>query len=363
MLTEFLRFGERHYTGDPSWIPPLQDDLRAHLCRRDSGRSTPAARHFLAKRGDRVVGRVSAARDAKLYCAGEVVGSLGHFECESDREVATALFDAAREWLHTQHGVRRVWGPMNGDIWHGYRLMTRGFDQGIFPGEPYNKPFYADLFADYGWREIRAWESVELSTPEPLGSVLRWGDPRLTQARARGYRFEPLDTRRLSAELEKLHPLLLDCFRDFAGFTPISLEEFRRVFAGLGQALPKDWFSFVRGPEGRLVGFAGAILDLSSALRAMQGRRNGLARLRFAWHRRRADRAVFYLVGLRPDEPERGNGLGAAAVRQVLGAVCRHGVRSAVAALMPSDGRSRSLVGGESGPEAQRRYVLYEVAS
>jgi hypothetical protein len=50
------------------------------------------------------------------------------------RTVATVPLDAARDWLRDQHGLRRIWGPMNFDIWHSYRFMTRGFDQALQHG-------------------------------------------------------------------------------------------------------------------------------------------------------------------------------------------------------------------------------------
>jgi hypothetical protein len=73
---------------------------------------------------------------------GTAVGLIGFFECVEDPVVATVLLDAARDWLREEHGLQRIWGPMNFDIWHSYRFMTRGFDQVPFYGEPDNKACY-----------------------------------------------------------------------------------------------------------------------------------------------------------------------------------------------------------------------------
>ena len=319
--------------------------------------------HFLASSSNNTLGRISAMVNEDLRAGDKAVATVGFFECVDDDEIAGAIFDAACGWLRDAHGITRVWGPMNFDIWHDYRLMTRGFDRKVFYGEPYNKAFYPDLFTRCGWRAVRTWESVEVIGEQAVEQVIAWGTPRYEEFLHNGYRFEAFDARCFDRELERLYQALTTSFAGVVGFTPITCGDFADMFSKLKYALDPRFFTFIYNTDDELAGFAGAFLDLSDAVRSMRGSTHLLARLRFALRRRRVDRAVFYIVGVSPEEAAKRTGLGGAAVRHVLEKCNRYGFRSVVAALMPQDGRSRGLVGGRDAMKAQREYSLYEIES
>jgi hypothetical protein len=139
LTDEFIRFGYDLYRGDTNWIPPLRKDLASQLSPGYPFHQKPGNRHrhFLARRGDEVVGRISAMVNTGLKDRdGAPVVTVGFFECREDGAVARDLFDAAIEWLRQEAGATKIWGPMNFDIWHAYRLMIRGFDEKTFYGEP-----------------------------------------------------------------------------------------------------------------------------------------------------------------------------------------------------------------------------------
>jgi hypothetical protein len=364
-LTEaFVQFGFDLYRNDPRWIPPFREDLRRQLSSVTglAHRAGDDAAHFLARDERGVVGRVSAFVNSALEEAGEPIGTIGFFECVEDVAVARELFDAARAWLLEEHGISRVWGPMNFDIWHDYRLMTRGFNRDPFSGEPCNKDYYAGLFDRSGWEAIRSWESVDLDE-RGIQQTIDWGKRRHQRALEAGYRFRELDLDHFESELGILHGVLSASYSGFLGYTTIARQEFVEIFSKFRLALVPGWFHFIHDSDGDLVGFGGAFLDLGSAVRAMRGDLGLAARLRFAWHRRRARRAIHYVVGLTPAEAANGSGLGGAAVCQAARRIQADGCTSVVAALMVADGRSRSLVAGRGTVPAQREYTLYEVRS
>jgi hypothetical protein len=230
----------------------------------------------------------------------------------------------------------------------------------VFYGEPYNKPYYPGFFERYGWRPKHSWESVEV-IGDSLEQVMAWGTPRYNDFLANGYLFDQFDDARFDTELTRLYGALTASFSGFSGFTPITRDEFSAMFSKLRHALNPRLFTFVTGPQGELAGFAGAFLDLSAAVRAMRGKTNIPARLRFTMRRRRVDRLVFYIIGVSPREAARQTGLGGAAICHVTRSLHALGYRSVVAALMPQDGRSRGLVGGRDAMPAQRQYTLYEI--
>jgi hypothetical protein len=358
----FVRYGYDCYRGDRLWIPPLQSTVRASLAPDNPFLQRPGndQRNFLAQVGSRTVGRVSAWVNADMVDAeSKAVGCIGHFEADNDPTVANDLLATARDWLRREHGLRRVWGPLQGDIWHGYRLMTKGFGERPFAGEPYNRPYYPNLFERAGFVVKQHWHSFESAGWDSCDQLRRRGAERLEALRAKGYRFVPLDLRHFDDEIKKLHALLLASYAGFPGFTAIGAGEFARLAAPLRHAVLADAFFFVRDQQGELCGFAAALLDLSDALRAMGGSSTAIAKAKFYFHRQRANRVMFYLIGLTPAEAAKRNGLGSALVSRVLDGLAEGGYQTFIAALMAAGTRSRGLLDGLSG-DSDREYALYE---
>ena len=135
LTQKFMDLGHEIYRGDDNWIPPIRGDLARQLgpdfpFYRKAGNSH---RKFVAVSGGKVHGRIAAMVNCDLKTGeGEQIGTLGFFECINDYHVARDLIGASLQWLSGEMGVSHVWGPMNFDIWHGYRFMTKGFDQDDF---------------------------------------------------------------------------------------------------------------------------------------------------------------------------------------------------------------------------------------
>jgi len=361
----FLDFGYDLYRDDPHWIPPLRRGLEAQLAPDFAFYRQPANHHIhlLARSGSQVVGRASAMLNHALRDGdGEAVGTIGFFECVDDYRVAEDLLGAAASWLADQRGIRRLWGPMNFDIWHGYRMMTRGFDQSLFYGEPYNKPYYPAFFERFGLRARQHWHSLEVVGRPPLDDLTTPKAERHQQLIEAGYSFRGLDASQLEQELETLRVVLTQSFGRFLGFTPISTEDFAALFTPSRRAIEPPLFTFAYDESGTLAGFAVAFLDLSEPLRAMCGQSHLLAKLRFLSRRGGSQRILFYLGGVTPEEAKRHSGLGRALFYHIMRQILDRGCEEVVFALMAKGNPVRGFLGGLAG-QAQRQYTLYELKS
>ena len=90
----------RLHAGTP-WIPPLKLERYQFLHRRLNPFFTHGeAAYFLARRGGRVVGRISAHLDNAFNAHhGSRWGMFGFLEFEDDAEVVRELLAAAEGWL------------------------------------------------------------------------------------------------------------------------------------------------------------------------------------------------------------------------------------------------------------------------
>jgi len=363
LTREFIDFGYSHNRKDTRWIPPFRRTIARQLSPdyifyKKSGNDH---RLFLVYEGRRVVGRVAAMVNAALRDDdGTAVGTIGFFECVEDSRVAAALLDAARDWLRREHGLRRIWGPMNFDTWHGYRFLTKGFDQAPFYGEPDNKPYYPDQFERYGFTRRRTWNSIEIFGRPQLESLIARGKVRHDLLVDRGYRFVPGGGPDRRADLRNLHNLISRSFDGFLGYTPISFEEFEQLFGRLRHALAGPMSATIYDEAGRLVAFAVTFYECSEAVRAMKGREHPISLAKYFVHRRRVRRLNFYAGGVVPEEQAKGTELGKAGLYYVVDQALRRGYEDIIFALMSKENRVQGLLRG-SGQAGQREYVLYEL--
>src|SRR5438067_13868375 len=102
-LREFVELPYRLHAGTP-WIPPLKLERYMFLSRRlNAYFKHGEAEYFLARRGGRVVGRITAQINlvSNEYHSRRW-GNFGFLEFEDDQEVLDALLSAAEGWLRAR---------------------------------------------------------------------------------------------------------------------------------------------------------------------------------------------------------------------------------------------------------------------
>src|SRR5215212_3473697 len=112
-LCAFVALPYRLHAGTP-WVPPLRLERYLFLSRRANAYFTHArAQYLLARRGDRVVGRMSVqVDDAFNAFHGARSAMFGFLELEDDPDVLPALLAAAELWAR-RRGCDRLVGPMD----------------------------------------------------------------------------------------------------------------------------------------------------------------------------------------------------------------------------------------------------------
>lgn len=166
----FIRLPHEIYADDPNYCPPL--DLM--VWEQTSPSLNPWFEHgeaqfYLAMRGDRVVGRISAQVDQMhLEQHGDAAGFFGFFDVEDDPEAAAALLATAEDWVRSR-GMERIRGPFSLSINEESGLLIEGFDSPNYIMMPHGRPYYPQMVEEAGFEKVidlYCWRYSRQNIPE-----------------------------------------------------------------------------------------------------------------------------------------------------------------------------------------------------
>ena len=277
-LERFIRLPHALFRGDPAWVPPLLAERRAAL----SPRKNPWFRHgeaafWIARRGGRDVGRISAQEDrlAPRDGDGARVGHFGLLAAEDDGAVFAALLSAAEGWAAAR-GIGRVRGPFSLSVNEQTGLLVSGFDAPPMLMMPHDPPYAGPRLEALGYRKARDLLAYISDTDAPLppaaAAVVRRGLPP-------GVALRPLRRAALREEVSALIAVFNDAWAGNWGFVPFTPEEVEHLADELRPLLRERlvWFAEVGGEP---AAFMVCLPNLNEAIRDLSGRL-----LPFGWAR------------------------------------------------------------------------------
>jgi GNAT superfamily N-acetyltransferase len=152
----FLTFPWRIQGGDPLWVPPLLPERRKVIDpRRGAFFHRGEAELFIAWRGGRPVGTISAAEDRAYNEQMKMRECMfGFFDCVNDDAVAGALFDAASRW-GAARGLASLGGPFNLDYEDAYGVLVEGRDRPPVMLCGHTPSYYQGFFERGGFLPLR----------------------------------------------------------------------------------------------------------------------------------------------------------------------------------------------------------------
>ena len=360
MAREYLDLIGRVHADDRQWIAPLRRSTRAQLAPTQAFYRTPENRYrgFALRRDDRLVGHVLATVNKDLVDPAGKTGALGFLEVEPDYELFRRLLEPAISWLQSAADVRQIWATMNFDIWHSYRVMTRGFEEPAFFGEPRNGPWLPKFFEQLGFSVKKRWVSVTTSREFLIGRAPHFR-AQFESAVADGYQFERLrlnDTE----ELDELCGAVGMALEEFDGYTPIARREFDTLVGAYLRFTGTELATVLRTPDSAFAGFNIAFPDPSEALHKLAGHDDWLNRLRLL-RRPPPHRALQYMIGVLPEVRAARPGLGRALLYRTLQLILERGYESTIFALLAEDSPARYFA-MDQVEIAEREYALYQLA-
>jgi hypothetical protein len=298
-LEEFIHLPHRIYSDDPQYIPMLnmeQADLldrQRHPFYKESaigGESYPGAdaTFLLARRGNRVVGRVAAfvnhihnSFETRKLGHDAQHGFFGFFECERDYEVAAALLDSAADWLR-ERGMTEVYGPASPS--HNYYFGSRRTSEEPRPGparvfETHNHDYYNDFYAQWGMSVARRLfgYTIDLNDSKTRAFGERYRKHLTGLKASLGLTVRPINMRDFDAELARANDLINRTLELNWGYSPMTVGELKYMAESM-RFLVDPNLVLIAEIDGQPVGISLGLPDYNEAFARMGGK------LRHAYH-------------------------------------------------------------------------------
>jgi hypothetical protein len=260
------------------------------------------AQEFLARRGTRVVGRISAQFD-EAYDAehGPGTGMFGFLELDDDVEVARALLGAARGWL-ADRGRSHMIGPMDYTMNDECGVLIEGFDREPMIKQPWHPPYYQQRMEESGMEkaiDLYMW-ALDISDREKILPVIF---ELAEQARTtHGIELRHLRRRDLSRDIKGVFGDVYNvAWKRNWGFVPYSDSDLKHYAEELQLVFDRNWFMAAE-KDGETIGIAITVPDVNQVLKVMNGRLLPLGWFRFLFRKNTyIDRVRVGFLGVKPE--------------------------------------------------------------
>lgn len=304
-LKRFIDLPYRLHRGTP-WIPPLKLERRLFLNRKlNPYFKHGEAEYFLALRGERVVGRVSAQLDHAFNEFHESRwGMFGFFELEDDPEVAGALLDVAEDWLR-RRGCDRMLGPMDFSMNEESGVLIEGHELEPLVRQPWQPAYYQRLCEGAGLdkaMDLYSW-FLEISDRKDILPILFELDERAKSEH--GVKIRRMSRRHLRQEMDRFAEIYNAAWAENWGFVPYSKEDLDTYTMDMHLAFSKDWF-MVAEKDGETIAVAITLPDLNQVLKRMKGRLLPLGWWHFLRRNRICDQVRIGFLGVKPEHQHTG---------------------------------------------------------
>ena len=272
------------YRDDPAWVPPLKDEVHGLLdATRNPWFLHGRAQLWLAERGGKVIGRISAQVDDLVQEHVQAgLGQWGMFEA-LDGDTAAALIATAEEWLRGQ-GMTLAMGPISISIWDEPGLLIDGFEQPPMVMMGHHRPAYRGWIEAAGYDKAKDLYTYELDIRAAPEDVMK----RLIEAGENNprIRIRTVDKSNFARDAAIILNILNDAWSDNWGFVPLTDAEI--AYAGK-KLKPIIYEDLVRIAEldGEPVAFMLTIPDINELTRDLNGELFPFGFVKLLWRLRK----------------------------------------------------------------------------
>ncbi|MGH2404863.1 MAG: hypothetical protein ACRDGN_10420, partial [bacterium] len=294
-VRSFARLERRLNAERPLSVAPTEADVVKLLTGRSSLHADVEHALFVISNADGREVACCAAMINRRYQQfhKEAVGFIGYFAASNDAgKRAIEMLEAAERWL-AERGVTRVVAGYNGHLLAGFAVRTAGFESSpVFP-LPWHPPLYTDVLEAAGYRPTYPWWSYRIDFSSDV-----YRDASARALRNAQCRIRPVNKRRWDADIEIAMHLYNETFRDEWEYHPFTIDEVREFMKPLKLILDPRLLLLAE-VDGEPAGFCFGLPDWSPHARALKGKSNPFAQLRFALRARTYRDGGLYAIDAR----------------------------------------------------------------
>ena len=270
----FVDLGRAFAAREPHSVPQLRgEQIELITPGKNPFFGHARAQLFLAKRGGKPVGRISAHIDELALEVpqeqgfGPGTGMFGYFDAE-DEATAHALLEAAEGWLRSE-GMTRVLGPISMSIWEEPGLLVRGQDHAPMLMMGHHPAHYRGWIESYGFAHAKSLLTYDLDVTRDFPPLIQ----RIVKSGQRNERISvrQVDKSRWDEEVDVILSILNDAWSTNWGFVPFTPDE----IAHAGKKLRPIIFeplNMVAELDGEPVAFMLTFPDINQVLKRINGK-------------------------------------------------------------------------------------------
>ncbi len=264
---------------------------------------------------------------------GERPGFIGHLEADDDG-AASLLIERSCARLSSE-GCSLAVAPIDGDVWHRYRLVVERGTEPPFFLEPNTPDSWVDHFTSNGFSVMARYLSA---ATYDLDAALLRTERHSARLQAQGIQFRHPDLSAWQDELRRLYPVILEAFRNQLLFSSIDEQEFVELYQPIRPVVRPE-LVVIAEHHRQPVGFLFAVPDMLQSQRGF------------------IDTVIMQVIAVHP-EFER-YGMGGELVQCAYDAARDLGFRRAIHALMQEGKPSARLFQRYFKQKVIRRYALF----
>jgi hypothetical protein len=265
---QFVDFVWDVYKDDPAWVPPLKEEVHGLITPGKNPWFEHAhAQFWLAERGGKVVGRISAQVDELVQeHMGAGTGQWGMFEV-LDGEAAAALIKTAEDWLRAE-AMTRALGPISLSIWDEPGLEIEGFPEPPTVMMGHHKPEYRAWIEAAGYGKAKDLLTYEVN-------IEHWWDEKISRLIEMGERsprikLRQVDKSKFAEEARLILNILNDAWSNNWGYVPLTESEIAYAGKKLKPIIYNE-LVWVAEYDGEPVAFMLTLPDINELIKDLNG--------------------------------------------------------------------------------------------
>ncbi|MAL54343.1 MAG: N-acetyltransferase [Sphingomonadaceae bacterium] len=363
----FVDTGRRFASREPHAVPQLRgEQLELVDPAKNPFFGHAAHQLFVARRGDAVVGRISAHIDRlalelpRQQGFGPGAGMFGYFDA-ADEATAHALLRAAEDWLRGE-GMDRAIGPISMSIWEEPGLLVSGQDHAPMIMMGHHPEIYQHWIESAGYARAKTLLTYDLDVTVGFPPLIR----RIVQSGQRNERISlrPVDLSRWDEEVETILAILNDAWSNNWGFIPFTNAEI--AYAGKKlKPIIHPQINLIAEVDGKPVAFMLTLPDINDVLRKVNGRLWPLGWLRLLrWMRKPSGAGMRVpLMGVRRElhNSRLASQLAFMMISQIREvAIAEYQTKRAEIGWILDDNQGMKAIADAIGSTVNREYAIYE---